>query len=186
MPNITSILKAVAKYPLVNLPWSYPIYSNTAFALLGAANVAANKLASGNPDLEPQTHEDLVSRDIFKPLGFEGSFFRIPVSSVMKQIAVPKDNSAVADVWLDGNDAAGGQYSSLKDLEALMQTLLSPSARGGVVSASVVREWLRPLHIWGPTKQEVGAPWEVLNIDNKVQAYTKGSSIFSSIYRPII
>jgi CubicO group peptidase (beta-lactamase class C family) len=179
MPNVTSILKAVAKYPLVNLPWSYPIYSNTAMALLGAANIAANKLASANPDSEPQTHEDLVNRDIFKPLGFDGSFFRVPVSSVTKQVAVPKDNSGWADTWLDGDDPAGGQYSSLKDLEALMQSLLSPSARGGVVSASVVREWLRPLHVWGPTKQEVGAPWEVMNIDNKFQAYTKGFSVLS-------
>jgi len=174
MPNVTSILKAVAEYPLVNLPWSYPIYSNTAMALLGAANIAANKLASPHPDSEPQTHEDLVNRDIFKPLGFDGSFFRIPVSSVAKQVAVPKDNSGWADTWLDGDDPAGGQYSSLKDLEALMQSLLSPSARRGVVSAGVVREWLRPLHVWGPTKQEVGAPWEVMNIDNKFKAYTKG------------
>lgn len=180
MPNVTSMLKAVAKYPLVNLPWSYPIYSNTAMALLGAVNVAANKLASANPDLEPQTHEDLIKRDVFKPLGFDSSFFRVPVSSAAKQVAVPKDYSKWADIWLDGADPAGGQYSSLRDLEALMQSLLSPSARGGVVSANVVREWLRPLHVWGATKQEVGAPWEVMNIDNKVQAYTKGCSLPSS------
>jgi hypothetical protein len=73
----------------------------------------------------------------------------------------------------------------LKDLETLMQSLLSPSARGGVVSASVVREWLRPLHVWGPTKQEVGAPWEVMNIDNKFQAYTKGLSAVSWYSQPI-
>ena len=113
MPNVTSMLKAVAKYPLVNLPWSYPIYSNTAMALLGAVNVAANKLASANPDSEPQTHDDLIKRDIFKSLGFDGSFFRVPGSPVAQQVAVPKDNSEWADIWLDGDDPAGGQYSSL-------------------------------------------------------------------------
>lgn len=144
--------------------------------VLGLANVAANKHASSDPDLEPQTHESLLQRDIFRPLRFNSSFFRIPNhSSVKAHIAVPKDNFNVTDInFGDALDAAGGQYSSMRDLEILMQTLLSPSGRGGVVPASTVREWLRPLHVWGPTKQEVGAPWEIFNIDNKVQAYTKG------------
>lgn len=148
--------------------------------MLGLANVAANKLASAKPDSEPQSHEELLKRDVFGPLGLTGSFFNIPDSSSKSRIAVPKQNSEWADISIgDAFDPAGGQYSSLADLELLMQTLLSPSARGGVVPANVVREWLRPLHVWGATKQEVGAPWEVLNIDNKVQAYTK--STYTSI-----
>ena len=145
-------------------------------SMLGLANVAANKLASAKPDTEPQSHEELLKRDIFGPLGLTGSFFSIPDSSSKSRIAVPKQNSEWADFSIgDAFDPAGGQYSSLADLELVMQTLLSPSARGGVISANVVREWLRPLHVWGATKQEVGAPWEIINIDNKVQAYTKGT-----------
>jgi len=144
--------------------------------ILGLANVAANKLASAKPDSEPQSHEELLKRDVFGPLGLTGSFFNIPDSSSKNRIAVPKENSELADLSFgDASDPAGGQYSSLADLELLMQTLLSPSARGGVISASMVREWLRPLHVWGATKQEVGAPWEVIILDNKVQAYTKGT-----------
>ncbi len=145
--------------------------------ILGLTNVAASKHASLDPDLEPQTHESLLQRDIFGPLRFNSSFFRVPDrASVKDHIAVPKDNFNLTDVHFgDALDPAGGQYSSLRDLEILMQTLLSPSGRGGVVSASTVREWLRPLHVWGATKQEVGAPWEISNIDNKVQAYAKGN-----------
>lgn len=168
--------------PLINTPYNYPVYSNTGVGLLGVANVEANKLASTNPSAEPQTHKDLLQRDIFDPLGFNSSFFRVPGpdSPLRKHIAV----SSVRPGWVDQSmgdvyDAAGGQYSSLSDLAMLMQTLLSPTGRGGVLPASVVREWLRPLHVWGDSPHQVGAPWEISSIAN-FKAYAKGYSISSS------
>ena len=73
----------------------------------------------------------------------------------------------------DVDDPAGGQYSSLADLEALMKTLLSPTAQGGLLPVRVIREWLHPLYVWGSTNQQVGAPWEILDL-NGVQGYAKG------------
>ncbi|KAF8973666.1 beta-lactamase/transpeptidase-like protein [Flammula alnicola] len=126
------IMKAVSQYPLVNVPYEYPIYSNTGIDVLGLANIAANQISSVDPSREPGTHKELVKRDIFDPLGLNSSFFRVPAAdaTLRGHIAVPSKDAEWADVSLgDMGDAAGGQYSSLGDLAKLMKTLLSPTAR---------------------------------------------------------
>lgn len=95
VPEISyeDFLAEIAKYPLVNPPYSNPIYSNTGFGLLGLVNIAANKLAK-NGSAEPDTHKDLLKRDIFDPMGLNSSFFRVPASLALREhIAVPKKNS---------------------------------------------------------------------------------------------
>ena len=170
-----SFFKAVSEYPLAIVPYLYPIYSNTGFALLGLANVEANKLASSDPDSEPQSHKELLKRDIFEPLGMTSSFFRLPVNASLRdRIAIPANTSQWTDISLgDVFDGAGGQFSSLRDLGKLMQTLLSPTGRG-VIPVRVVREWLRPLHVWGSTAHQVGAPWEIMNLGPDLRTYMKG------------
>ncbi|KAF9535645.1 beta-lactamase/transpeptidase-like protein [Crepidotus variabilis] len=172
------MMKAISQYPLINKPWMYPIYSNTGIDMLGLSNVAANKLASSHPDKEPQTHKDLLKRDIFDPLGLTGSFYRVPDDQIIRdRIAIPKNASHWADLIMgDADDPAGGQFSSLADLAKVMQTFLSPVARGGVIPAHVVSEWLRPVHVWGATKQQVGAPWEIDEVEN-VQYFSKGGNL---------
>ncbi|KAF8167663.1 beta-lactamase/transpeptidase-like protein [Crassisporium funariophilum] len=176
--SYTSIIKALSQYPLINIPYEYPIYSNTGIDLLGLSNIAANKLQSSDPAGEPGTHKELLLRDVFEPLGLNSSFYRVPESGLKAHIAVPKIDSEWANFVLgDTDDPAGGQYSSLADLGALMKTFLSPTAKGGVVPARVIREWLRPLYVWDSNvPQQVGAPWEILNIGG-VQAYTKGGNL---------
>jgi len=179
IPNhsYSKVMEALSKYPLVNAPYQYPVYSNTGINLLGLSNVAANRMASSNASAEPQTHKELVKRDIFEPLGLKSSFFRTPGSPLREHIAVPAKVSEYADFSFgDVDDPAGGQYSSLGDLVTLMKTFLSPTARGGVISAHVMREWLHPLYVWGSSTQQVGAPWEILSPAGK-QAYTKGNHI---------
>ncbi|KAF8203101.1 beta-lactamase/transpeptidase-like protein, partial [Pholiota molesta] len=66
-PSYDKLLKLVSKYPLVNVPYGYPIYSNMGMSLLGLSNIAANKMISSHPSNEPQTHKELVKRDIFDP-----------------------------------------------------------------------------------------------------------------------
>ncbi len=58
-----------------------------------------------------------------------------------------------------------------------MQSLLAPDAHGGVVSDSVIREWLRPLHGWSDGFLEVGAPWEIIKLNPGVRLYSKGERI---------
>ena len=122
-------------------------------------------------------------RDIFDPLGMHASFYRMPDDEAVRgHMAIPSTNSEWADIPLgDVLDSSGGQYSSLADLVTLMKTLLSPTTRGGLIPASVAREWLRPLHTWGSGGQEVGAPWEITTLAD-AKAYTKGSSPLFNLF----
>ncbi|KAH9486520.1 Beta-lactamase-like protein str6 [Psilocybe cubensis] len=167
---------AITRLPLVNVPYTYPIYSNTGFGLLGLANIGADSLQK--PASLQRTHAELLKRDVFEPLGMTNSFFRLPESEKQRaHIAVPAKNSEWADIWMgDFMDPVGGQYSSLKDLSLLMKTLLSPTGARGVLPASVVREWLRPIHIWGTGGEHVGAPWEAQTLAG-VTAYAKGGNL---------
>ncbi|KAF7784072.1 hypothetical protein Agabi119p4_237 [Agaricus bisporus var. burnettii] len=178
--TFAELVKFINKYPLINLPYDYPIYSNSGMDLLGLSNVAANKLRAGsNSGNEPQSHEELVKRDIFDPLGLNGSFYRVPYgTSLVDNLAVPNQSHEWADITFDDAEApAGGQYSSLADLETVMQTILDPVTNNGVISEHVVREWLHPLFTWKNNLQEVGAPWEIMTIENNVRLYMKGGNL---------
>jgi CubicO group peptidase (beta-lactamase class C family) len=86
------LVESVNKYPLINLPYDYPIYSNTGMDLLGLANVAANNHSQAHPEIEPHTHEDLIKRDIFGPLKLNSSFYRVPYETAQADLAVPNKN----------------------------------------------------------------------------------------------
>ncbi|KAF9048731.1 beta-lactamase/transpeptidase-like protein [Panaeolus papilionaceus] len=166
--DLDQLLNETASVPLVDRIYTYPVYSNAGTSLLGVANVAANIKASADASTEPTSHKDLLKRDIFDPLGFNASFFRLPSDeSVRNRIAVSSAVPIEADIAAsDVADPAGGQYSSLADLEFLMQTLINPSGKGGIIPKRAVREWLRPLHVWGDNVEGVGAPWEIHSVSN--------------------
>ncbi|KAJ7446452.1 beta-lactamase/transpeptidase-like protein [Mycena galericulata] len=165
-------LEAVATYPLVAPQYTFPVYSNTGFDVLGLCNVAASTLATG----KARTFRELMQNDVFGPLGLN-SFYGVPNSSLATQIAVPSSNSEMADFTFDRDtDASGAQYSSLADLTTMMQSLLSPKETG-LISPHVVREWLRPLHAWTDGFQEVGAPWEIAKVGREARLYSKGGNL---------
>ncbi|KAL1664547.1 beta-lactamase/transpeptidase-like protein [Schizophyllum commune] len=172
------VFKAIAELPLIVPQYEYPVYSNVGMDVLGIANVEANKLASESPDDEPQSHKDLIKRDIFEPLGLNSSFYVVPNEKLAAHKALPKKDAEWADfVFGDTDDPAGGQFSSLRDLAALMKTFLSPTAEGGLISPTVVREWLRPLHAWRDGMNEVGAPWEIRKLSDELRLYSKGGNL---------
>ncbi|PPQ66550.1 hypothetical protein CVT24_007115 [Panaeolus cyanescens] len=172
------IMNAVASYPLSQKTYHYPIYSNTAINILGLANVAANQKASSRPRNEPSLYKDLIKRDIFDRLGFTGSFFEIPNNSKTRdRVAVPSVLSSMADKVFDNAEtAAGAQYGSTADLENLMQNLLNNKDKNRLIPQRVMREWLRPLHVWPSGDESVGAPWEISNVANTV-VYGKAGDI---------
>jgi len=177
-----NVMEAVNKYPLITTPYNYPVYSNTGFSLLGLANVAANLASAKDASTEPQTHKELLQRDIFDPLRLKSSFFRLPESEELRaHIAVPLKDAQWADLSLnDTTDSAGGQYSSLSDLATVMRTFLSLNEKDGVLPTQVIREWLRPMHVWGGEgSHQVGAPWEVLSLGGAT-AYCKGEAIIQN------
>lgn len=173
------LMESINKYPLINLPYDYPVYSNSGIDLLGLANVAANNRSVVDSEAEPQTHEDLVKRDILEPLGLNSSFYRVPYeTSLVDNLAIPNENHEWADFTFDDSGApAGGQYSSLGDLETVLQSFLDPATNNGVISEHVVREWLHPLFTWKSGFQETGGPWEITIVDGGVRLYMKGGNI---------
>ncbi|KAJ7161374.1 beta-lactamase/transpeptidase-like protein [Mycena crocata] len=168
-----ALLEAIAKYPLVAPQYTFPIYSNTGFNLLGMCNLAANALATQ----QSTTYREFMQNHIFEPLGLNSSFYQVPNRQLAAQIAVPRSNSEWADITFQPvDDPSGGQYSSLADLTTLMQSFLSPEETG-VISPYVVREWLRPLHPWSDGNQEVGAPWEISKVGREARMYSKGGNL---------
>nr|AAZ14923.1 beta-lactamase class C binding protein-like protein [Coprinellus disseminatus] len=162
-----AVLDGTTELPLINLPYGYPVYSNAGFDLLGLANVAANLKAKGIlAKDEPKTYRDLVKRDIFDSFGLNSSFFRLPGDQDLKDhIAVPQAFPKWADAdFGDADASAGGQYSSLSDLARIAQIFLSPKApsKEHRFLPTLVREWLRPMHIWPNGNEAVGAPWEIV------------------------
>lgn len=45
-----------------------------------------------------------------------------------------------------------------------MQMILDPGRPGSLLPPYVVREWLRPLHVWSDETTEVGMLWEIEKI----------------------
>ncbi|KAJ6575319.1 beta-lactamase/transpeptidase-like protein [Mycena capillaripes] len=171
--NLDELMNAIATIPLAAPQYTFPIYSNAGFDLLGLCNAAAHNLATG----KEKTYRELIQDDVFDPLGLNSSFYQVPNSRLAAQIAVPLSHSEWADMITHPvNDAAGGQYSSLADLTTVMQSFLSPKATG-VISPYVVREWLRPLHAWSDGFQEVGAPWEIAKVGREARLYSKGGNL---------
>ena len=182
-----AVMDGTTEYPLLNLPYAYPVYSNAGFDLLGLANVAANLKAKGNlVKDEPKTYKELVKRDIFDAFGLNSSFFRLPQDQGLKDhIAIPRISSSWAvrrvallqdcafhghslpllqdSIFGDADDSAGGQYSSLADLARIAQAFLSPKAlnKEHRFLPALMREWLRPVHVWPNGDEAVGAPWEI-------------------------
>ena len=82
-PTQREILEALRTCPLSNDPGSPPLYSNTGYALLGMAAVAAHRSCGGTG----RSYGELVKRDIFDPLGLNGSMFLVQ-SDVKDKVAI--------------------------------------------------------------------------------------------------
>ncbi|KAF8120130.1 beta-lactamase/transpeptidase-like protein [Boletus edulis] len=174
-PSHQEVFDGIAKSRPVVAPYTYPVYSNTGYSLLGMANVAAN-IAESGPS-EPNTHAELVQRDIFGPLGCNGSSFLVTEENI-HNVVVPSLNSWEIDQdFKDAINPAGGQMSSLSDLTKLMQVLINPQRPESVLSPFTVREWMRPIHTWYDDYSAVGALWEIYtstdSYDRKQKLYQK-------------
>ncbi|KZO91613.1 beta-lactamase/transpeptidase-like protein [Calocera viscosa TUFC12733] len=180
-PTTKAVLASIANTSLIAAPYTVPIYSNTGWSLLGACNVAANRLFGDDPS--PSTHWELLKRDVLDPLGFNGTYFlandenkaRIAIGS-----AVPEE---VDLDFLDWSNPAGGQMTSLHDLINLMQSVLEPNTPGAVLTPYTLREWIRPFHAFGDDYNEIGAAWEILKIPDsygiKQRIYQKYGNLAS-------
>ncbi|KAH7922968.1 beta-lactamase/transpeptidase-like protein [Leucogyrophana mollusca] len=177
-PTLEDIFKAISANQPVVPPYTYPVYSNTGFQLLGMANVAANRAFEGED--APSTHAQLIHRDVFGPLGFNGTSF-LTTDANKHHVAVASFYSHEVDQdFGDASNPSGGQMSSLSDLVKLMQVLIDPSRSESPVSPTSVREWMRPLHTWYDDFSEVGLVWEIESIRD---AYGRKQEVFAKAGR---
>ena len=95
-PTYEALFDDMPRHHLVSYPWTYPSYSNTGVGVLGLALAAASRVADGHDSVI--AHADLLQRDIFGPMGLNGSHFlaternknSVVVSSVVPNTVVSK------------------------------------------------------------------------------------------------
>ncbi len=176
-PTPERFFHSISEQYLVSPPWAYPSYSNTGLGVLGIALAEAASAAYGTK----LNHAELLKRDIFEPLGLNGSHFLateankhlVVVPSFEQDIVV----SCLHDVahgysltlilqdmdFTDTMNPAGGQFSSLSDLATLTQALLNPRGAKSLLTQYSVDKWLRPAHSFEEDDwTELGFVWEIV------------------------
>lgn len=103
-PTTDQMISGLKKYPLTVPTYTYPIYSNVGMALLGQVAVVANTALeeSQNVTGSPTTWPALAQRDIFNPLGLNGSSF----------VVTPQNKAHVAVASKDSHEVVRFNFSS--------------------------------------------------------------------------
>ncbi|EIM90913.1 beta-lactamase/transpeptidase-like protein [Stereum hirsutum FP-91666 SS1] len=138
--------------------WSWPMYSNLDYALTGMVNMAVAK----DP---PATHLELLQRDLFGPLGMNSTALH-PDDDQAKRFAVCSTDPSIADNLSPVGDPAGGLFTSLADMELMMQMMLDTSKNNSILTPATMREWLRPVSALWDDEFEMGLPWEIFKLRN--------------------
>ncbi|KAI0324709.1 beta-lactamase/transpeptidase-like protein [Cubamyces sp. BRFM 1775] len=161
-PTNVALMNAIAHHSLTSPPWFYPAYSNAGTGSLGLALAAASSAATG--DSPVISYAELLKRDVFEPLGMNGSHF-LTTEANKHLVIVPSLAPEVADQdFLDAMNPAGGQFSSLSDLITVTQTLLNPRHPLSLLSRSTRDRWLRTTaHAFEEDDwTELGLMWEII------------------------
>ncbi|KAJ7781723.1 beta-lactamase/transpeptidase-like protein [Mycena maculata] len=171
-PDHASLFRAIEKNPLVSHPYAIPGYSNTGIGVLGLALVAANRIANG--PREPSSYATLLERDIFDPLGLNGSHF-LTTDNNKHLVVVPSLAPEVADQdFLDAMNPAGGQFSSLRDSITVLQTLLNPSDQRSLITKQTMDSWMHTFHAFEEDDlTEVGFLWEIVKARDSNNRFRK-------------
>ena len=155
-----------------------PVYSNIGFSVAGfvAQEIGQTK------------YEELLDRDIFKPLGMESaSFKRQP--NLLDHVIVPSEPLSIwADTEMGDSNPAGGLYCSAADLRRFGQDLLgfgkSANARTDsqqpIFTKLTTREWLRPVHVFDDNLVSIGLNWEIYTVPvgaRRMSIYSKGGTL---------
>ncbi|KAH9947539.1 beta-lactamase/transpeptidase-like protein [Amylocystis lapponica] len=172
-PSFETFMESFKHHDVVMPQYTYPVYCNTGFALLGLANVAANRLAEG--DDAPKTHAELMRRDIFGPMGLNGSSFLATRANLDHVTVASINTTEITYDFKDPMNPAGGQMSSLSDLVKVMQTFLDPTRPENLISPYTLREWMRPLHKFWDGVTSVGALWEIYTL---VDSYGRPQELY--------
>ncbi|KZV88561.1 beta-lactamase/transpeptidase-like protein [Exidia glandulosa HHB12029] len=163
-PSDEALYNAIASTRLLSPPNALPAYSNTGTGLLGLVLLAANKAAAKNVKGEPATYAELVQRDIFAPLGMNGSHF-LATEGNKDFIVTPSLHPEIADQdFLGAMNPAGGQFSSLADLVKLTRSLLNPhDKKQRLLTPYSMDRWLKPVYAFEEDDWTfLGLIWEIV------------------------
>ncbi|KAH8803666.1 alkaline D-peptidase [Xylogone sp. PMI_703] len=132
----------------VYLPSSTPIFSNSAFRILGY--VIEN--------ITGDSFESVLTRNIFLPLNMtHSSTSKAPMIS---HGVIPGNQSASGwDLDLGDEAPALGIYSTITDLSRAGSSILGSS----LLSPSLTRRWLKPISLTSNSANSVGRPWEIFS-----------------------
>ncbi|KAJ6590024.1 beta-lactamase/transpeptidase-like protein [Mycena vulgaris] len=160
-PEDAALVRSIAENPLISPPFTWPIYSNAGTGMLGLALLEADRAARNAT--ESISYADLLQRDIFGPLGMNGSHF-LASEANKNLVVVPSLAPEIADHdFLDAMNPAGGQFSSLRDCVTVVQTLLNPELPKALITKATMDKWLRPVHSFEEDDwTEAGFIWEII------------------------
>lgn len=173
------------RHPVL-LPFTGPVYSNSAFTILGYVLEA----------IAASSYTSVLSRDVYQPLGLEKTSTDRPHGSGIG--VIPQGDSGWN--WTLGDDNPyvhplarvatrltvgravhrnGGLYSSSRDLVTFGRAILTNQQ----LSPLETRRWMKPLAHTASLSFSVGAPWEIIRTRSQVSGgyvvdlYTKTGSL---------
>nr|OQO26206.1 hypothetical protein B0A51_06005 [Rachicladosporium sp. CCFEE 5018] len=165
-------LNAFLQEPPTVLPFRTPAYSNGGYQILGYAleNITGRSM------------EDLMHNDVFAKLNMGNSSYALKPNTTTGIIPGNVLSSYFA-IPIGDAGAAGGVYSTQRDLEKFGQAILNSTQ----ISAVDTRRWMKPLTHTSVWQQSVGIAWEIIRWqieDRVVDVYTKQGDI--GLYHSVI
>lgn len=148
-------------------PNTKPIYSNTAFVILGYAIES----------LTGKSYKDVLKSALIDPLRLTGTSFSTPNDTR----GVIPFNVSISNWAYDFGEAAamGGLYSSVSDLTKIGRSILNST----LLDANTTRGWLKPTSFTSSLIGAVGRPWEIYRaadiIPNRgvIDIFSKGGDV---------
>lgn len=134
------------KRPPVYLPSTTPVYSNSAFQILGYVLEA---ITNGS-------YSSLLQDSVLSPLSLTSTTLNAPTNTTNAVIPV---NDTVSQWSIDVGDLApaGQLYSSLRDISTFGRAILSSK----LLTKAETRRWLKPVAHTSSPSQSVGRPFEI-------------------------
>ncbi|KAH7175346.1 beta-lactamase/transpeptidase-like protein [Dactylonectria macrodidyma] len=143
------LIEQVNRRPPVYSPYTVPVYSNIGIAVLGLVVEAASN----------KTFNEVVTQNILDVAGMNHTSTGKPPAA--EDIFIPEGDK----IWnstLEAFDSAGGMFSSLGDLQAFGEAILTNK----LLSPVETRKWMKPASATSSWGYMVGHPWEILRTDN--------------------
>ncbi|EEP77695.1 predicted protein [Uncinocarpus reesii 1704] len=160
--TVSSFINEILHRRPVYAPFNAPIYSNTAFTLLG---MALEKLKG-------RTLVDMMRDSVFNTLDLSRtSFFRNDSWGIIPG----SPSSSFWNVSFGLEAPAIEAYSTANDLARLGQAILNST----LLTPTDTRRWLKPMTHTSSLSHSVGAPWEIFRAKNPrvVDMYTKSGHV---------